>query len=247
MIFGEVAMVRQVTVRDVMTHEVVRVGEATPYRAIVDLLVERRISAVPVVDEANRVVGVVSEADLLHRVEFLGEEHERRVFERPSRQEARAKSHAAAARDLMTSPAVTVTPEAPVASAAKIMAAAGVKLLPVVDAAGTLVGIVARADLLTMYVRPDATVRDDVVTTVVRDGLWIDPATVGVEVTDGVVTLTGTLDRRSTAAILARLTSGVPGVIAVVDRLAWEFDDAEEKASRFYQTHPFSTTTQQPQ
>jgi len=239
-------MVRQVTVGDVMTHEVVRVGEETPYRALVDLLVERRISAVPVVDGANRVVGVVSDADLLHRIEFLGDEHERRVFERPSRQAARAKSHAASARDLMTGPAVTVTPETPVVSAAKVMAAAGVKRLPVVDANGHLVGIVARSDLLTTYVRPDASVRDDVVT-MVRDEMWIDPATVGVEVTDGVVTLTGTVDRRSTAAIVARLAGGVPGVVEVIDRLAWDRDDAEDKESRFYRTHLFSTTTQQPQ
>jgi len=238
---------RQVTVGDVMTHEVVRVGAETPYRAIVDLLVARRIGAVPVVDVANRVVGVVSETDLLHRIEFLGDEHERRVFERPSKQEARAKSHAASAHDLMTSPAVTVGPETPVAVAAKVMASAGVKQLPVVDANGRLVGIVARSDLLTMYVRPDAEVRDAVVNTVVRDELWIDPGTVGVQVTDGVVTLTGTVDRRSTAAILARLTAGVPGVVEVVDRLAWDRDDAEEKASRFYRTHPFSITTEQPQ
>jgi CBS domain-containing protein len=247
MIFRGVAVVHQVSVGDVMTREVVRVGVETPYRAIVDLLVERRISAVPVVDEANRVVGVVSEADLLHRVEFLGEEHERRLFERPSRQEARAKSHAASARDLMTSPAVTVTSETAVVGAARVMASTGVNRLPVVEADGTLVGIVARGDLLTTYVRPDDAVREDVVTTVVHDYLWIDPATVGVEVTDGVVTLTGTVDRRSTAAILARLTGGVPGVVEVVDRLAWKHDDAEEKATRFYRTHPFSTTTQQPQ
>jgi CBS domain-containing protein len=241
-----VANVRQVTVNDVMSRDVARVREDTPYRAIVDLLMERRISAVPVVDEANRVVGVVSEADLLHRVEFLGEEHERRVFRRPSRQEARAKSHGTAARDLMTSPAVTVAGETPAAGAAKVMASAGVKRLPVVDAAGRLVGIVARSDLLTMYVRPDADVRD-AVTAVVRDDMWIDPATVGTEVTDGVVTLTGTVDRRSTAAILTRLTGSVPGVVEVVDRLAWERDDADEKAARFYRTHPFSTTTEQPQ
>jgi CBS domain-containing protein len=243
-----VAVVRQVTVSDVMSREVARVREDTPYRAIVDLLMERRISAVPVVDGSNRVVGLVSEADLLHRMEFIGDEQERRVFERPSRQEARAKSRAASAHDLMSSPAVTVAAETSAAGAAKIMASAGVKRLPVVDGDGHLVGIVARSDLLTMYARPDAEIRD-AVTTIVRDEMWIDPATVGVEVTDGVVTLTGTVDRRSTAAIVARLAGSVPGAVEVVDRLAWESDDAdaEEKATRFYRWHPFSTTTQQPQ
>src|SRR5262245_61076569 len=106
-------MTRQMTLGDLMTHEVVRVSGETPERAIVDLLVERRISAVPVVDAAQRVIGVVSEADLLHRVEFIGDKQERRVFERLSRQEARAKSHGACARDLMTSPAVTASADTP--------------------------------------------------------------------------------------------------------------------------------------
>jgi CBS domain-containing protein len=235
------------TVGDVMTRDVVRVGEETPYRAIVDALVERHISAVPVVDEANRVVGVVSEADLMHRVEFLGEEHERRVFERPSRHQARTKSHGMLARDLMTSPAVTVTARTPVARAAKMMAAAKVKRLPVVDASGHVVGIVSRADLLTLYVRPDSAVRGDVLAGVVRDEMWLDPAAVGVEVTDGVVTLTGTVDRRSTAAILVRLTEAVPGVVEVVSRLAWARDDTDDMGSRFFRSHPFSSTTVQPQ
>jgi CBS domain-containing protein len=243
----EVAMTRQMTVGDVMTHEVVQVREDTPYRAIVDALMERRISAVPVVGEAYRVVGVVSEADLLHRVEFLGEEHERRVFERPSRHEARAKSHGLSARDLMTSPAVTVTANTPVARAAKIMASAKVKRLPVVDASGALVGIVARSDLLAMYMRPDWAVREDVVTGVVRGVMWLDPEAVGVEVVDGVVTLTGTVDRRSTAAILRRLAESVPGVIEVVGRLTWTHDDTDDAGSRFFRSPPFSSSTEQPQ
>jgi CBS domain-containing protein len=240
-------MTRQMTVGDLMTHKVVQVREDTPYRAIVDALVERRISAVPVVDEAHRVVGVVSEADLLHRVEFLGAQHERRVFERPSRHEARAKSHGMLARDVMTSPAVTVTADTPVARAAKVMASAKVKRLPVVDASGALVGIVARSDLLMMYVRPDWAVREDVLTGVVSGEMWLDPATVDVKVTDGVVTLSGTVDRRSTAAILARLTGSVPGVLEVVSRLAWTHDDTDEVGSGFYRSHPFSATSRQPQ
>jgi CBS domain-containing protein len=234
------------TVGDVMTREVVRVGLDTPYRVIVDALMERRISAVPVVDDTHRVVGIVSEADLLHRVEFLGEEHERRVFERPSRHEARTKSHGMLARDLMTSPAVTVAADTSVARAAKIMESARVKRLPVVDASGALVGIVSRADLLTMYVRPDAAVREDVMTGVVH-GMWLDPEAVDVQVTDGVVTLAGTVDRRSTASILIRLTEGVPGVIEVITRLKWAHDDTDEVGSRFFRSHPFSSTTQQPQ
>jgi len=81
----------------------------------------------------------------------------------------------------------------------------------------------------------------------VAGGLWLDPATVDVEVTDGVVTLGGTVDRRSTAAILARLVESVPGVLEVVSRLAWSRDDTDEVGSRFFHSHPFSSTTEQPQ
>ena len=102
-------MIQQWTVGDVMTRDVDRVTEHTPYRTIVDLLTRRAISAAPVVDVAGRVVGLVSEADLLHRIEFIGEEHDRRVIERPTRHEGRARSHAACARDLMSSPAITAT------------------------------------------------------------------------------------------------------------------------------------------
>jgi CBS domain-containing protein len=119
-------MVKPLTVAEVMTRDVVRVGEDAPYRSVVDLLTERRISAVPLVDTAGHVVGLVSEADLLHRVEFIGEEHERRVIERPTRHQARVKSHAAVARDLMSSPAITVTPDVLVTRAAKVMASARV-------------------------------------------------------------------------------------------------------------------------
>jgi CBS domain-containing protein len=238
-------MVQPLTVGDVMTRDVVRVGRDAPYRSIVDLLMERRISAVPVVDGAGRVVGLVSEADLLHRIEFIGEEHERRAIERPTRHDARVKSRAAAARDLMSAPAITVTPDVPLTRAAKIMASARVKRLPVVDHNGDLVGIVARADLLKMYVRNDAEVRQDVLAKVVRDAMWIDPD--AVDVANGVVTLRGTVDRRSTAAIVIRLTEGVPGVMEVVSQLAWERDDTDEVGSRFYQSHPFSASTEQPQ
>lgn len=243
----EVAMMKSLTVADVMTRDVVLVGEAEPYRSIIDLLTERRISAVPVVDAAGRVVGLVSEADLLHRVEFIGEEHERRVFERPARHEARVRSHAAVARDLMSTPAVTVAPDTPVARAARMMTSARVKRLPVVDEVGVLVGIVSRVDLLRMYVRGDDEIRQDVLAKVVHDAMWIDPDAVGVGVADGVVTLRGTVDRKSTAAILLRLTESVPGVIEVASQLAWERDDTDEVGSRFYRSHPFSASTEQPQ
>jgi CBS domain-containing protein len=212
-------------VRDVMTADVATVGEQTPYREIVDILAERRISAVPVVDDFRHVVGVVSEADLLHKIEMAGEAQERRVFEGRRRRAARVKATGAVARDLMTTPAVTVVADTPLAAAARLIESEDVKRLPVVDDLGRLVGIVSRADLLQVYLRSDEEIRHDVVEEVLRRVLWIEPGLVRVEVTDGVVKLVGQLDRRSTAMLAARLAHAVAGVVEVVDELGFDFDD----------------------
>ncbi|RIV41541.1 CBS domain-containing protein [Micromonospora radicis] len=214
-------------VGDVMTRDVATVVEQTPYRKIVDLLAERRVGAVVVVDDFGHVRGVVSEADLLHKVEWMGEPHERRVFEGPRQRRARRKGTAGTARELMTSPAVTVSAHTSVVGAAKLMDRAGVKRLPVVDDLGRVVGIVTRSDLLSVHLRPDADIRDDVVQEVLRRVLAVRDGTVRVEVRDGVVTMTGKLDRRSAADIAVRLAARVSGVVEVVDELGYDFDDTE--------------------
>jgi CBS domain-containing protein len=236
---------KQWTVSDVMTADVKSVREDTPYRAIVDALTGRHISAVPVVDGFEHVVGVVSEADLLHKIEFIGDEHERRVFERRSRREARAKADAAVAKDLMSAPAVTVLSSTPIVTAARLMDSERVKRLPVVDELGRLVGIVARADLLKMHLRLDPEIRADIIEGVLRQTLWLDPLPVDVDVAGGVVTLRGKVDRKSTVPVVLRLIEAVPGVVQVVNELGWDYDDATE--STFYRSHPFSSTTHQPQ
>jgi CBS domain-containing protein len=225
---------RQWLVQDVMTRDVLTVTPGTPYREIVDSLVRRQVTAAPVVDEERRVVGVVSEADLLHKVEFIGDEHQRRTFERPSRRSARDKAHAAAVGDLMTAPAITVRPDTSVVAAARRMETEHVKRLPVVDADGRLVGIVARRDLLRMHMRPDPEIRDDIVENVLRRALWIDPVSLEVDVVDGRVTVSGRVERKSTAGLVVHLVADVPGVVTVVDRLTWDYDDSELVRARGY-------------
>src|SRR5262245_29888422 len=112
---------KQVAVRDVMTTDVVSVREQTPYQEIVEILATRMVSAVPVVDEAEHVTGIVSEADLLRKIEFSGDETERHLFERRSRRAARAKAHGEVAAELMTAPPVTIAPDASLVTAAKLM------------------------------------------------------------------------------------------------------------------------------
>ncbi len=108
-------------VEDVMTTDVVAVAEETPYRKIIDTLTERRVSAVPVLDGSGQVTGVVSEADLLHKIELSGAEEERRIFASRRRRAAAHKAAGAVARDLMSTPVISVRPGTPVAAAAKLM------------------------------------------------------------------------------------------------------------------------------
>ena len=228
------------TVGDVMTHDVVTVGEGARYLEITRLLAESGISAVPVVNGERRVIGVVSEADLLHKVEFAGSGMAKPLWQRPSRRAARVKSMADTASRLMTSPAVTIEPGADLAQAAKLLHEHDIKRLPVVDSSGRLVGIVSRTDLLRVYLRSDADIRDEIVDGVLMRTLWIDPVSLQVDVVDGRVALRGRLDRRSTARLLVRLMSAVPGVIEVRDELAWEYDDDPEAAAGYYRSHPFT-------
>ncbi|MEU4216726.1 CBS domain-containing protein [Actinoplanes sp. NPDC026623] len=210
-------------VDDVMSKAVITVAEDAPYRAIVDLLIRHRLSAVPVVDGFQRVTGVVSEADLLRKIEYAGEEQPR-LFDGRRRRGERIKATARTAADLMSSPAVTAVEGTPIAAAARLMDHEGVKRLPVVDDLGRLVGIVTRGDLLKVHLRPDDDIRHDVEEGVLRVYAAADTA-VEVTVQDGLVTLTGRVDRRSTVEIVTRLSRQVAGVVSVVDKLEFDYDD----------------------
>jgi len=231
------------TVGDVMTRDVVRVEEETGYHEIVEKLAEHRISAVPVVDRAGRVVGVVTEADLLRKVE-QGED--RKLFESPTRRAARVKSQADRAVELMTTPPITTGTSATLAEAAKLLADNEIKRLPVVDADRRLIGIVSRADLLKIYLRTDDQIRDDIVHDVLRQTLWIDPRPLEIRVERGRARLGGTVDRRTTAMMAAHLCTLVPGVIAVHNGLAWDMDDTELAGTGYFRSHPFSTEIARP-
>ncbi|UQU61875.1 CBS domain-containing protein [Couchioplanes caeruleus] len=211
-------------VDDVMTRDVVAVQTGTPYRAVVDLLISRRVSAVPVVTRFQRVVGIVSEADLMHKVEAAGG-RPRLVVSRRRRAE-QAKAGARTAGDVMTSPVVTVLPSLSVAAAARRMHQAQVKRLPVEDDLGRLIGIVSRGDLLKVHLRTDEDVRRDVVDEILPHALGAPDATVRVEARDGVVTLRGRVHFRSAAERIASLARQVPGVVGVADGLTYDVDDS---------------------
>ncbi|ASW56360.1 CBS domain-containing protein [Plantactinospora sp. KBS50] len=228
---------KQWGVEDVMTREVVTVAPDTGYRLIADLLVGHAVSAVPVVDPENRVLGIVSEADLLPKLEHPDRAPSRPLAgrgRRPGWHDATGET----AADLMTGPAVTISRDASVSAAARLMDSARVKRLPVVDEHGRLVGMLSRRDLLSLYARPDDQIRAAVLDTL--RALWIGPDTVTVAVERGVVRLSGELDRSSTARIAARFVAATPGVVAVLDELTAGYDDSADLGGGWQRAHPFS-------
>ncbi|HEY5834793.1 CBS domain-containing protein [Streptomyces sp.] len=220
-------------VGNVMTSDVVRVVEGTPFKEVAALLARHRISGVPVVDDDEKVVGVLSETDLVLRQARADAEPSR--WRRWSRWPARptaVKAGAPTVGMLMSTPAVTVRADDSIARSARVMAEHGVERLPVLDEEDRLVGIVTRRDLLQVFLRPDADIRDDVIREVLVRSLWLDPQAVGVRAENGVVTLEGHLDRASEVLIAGRMTARIDGVVTVVNRLTSRFDDSAPRPYR---------------
>ncbi|MFF4408840.1 CBS domain-containing protein [Streptoverticillium reticulum] len=207
----------QRTVSDVMTQTVVAVSRSAPYKEIARTLAEWKVSAVPVLEGEGRVIGVVSEADLLPKEEFKDGDPAR--FDRLRRIDDLAKAAGGTAEDLMSAPAVTIHAYATVAEAARAMARKGVKRLPVVDEQGMLAGIVSRSDLLKVYLRDDEDIAREVGEEVVARLFRNRKPTVEVTVTEGVVTLSGSLADTSMVPLVARLVRAVEGVVNVELRL----------------------------
>ncbi|MGH2652411.1 MAG: CBS domain-containing protein, partial [Actinomycetota bacterium] len=180
------------TVMDVMTRTVVTIDGSAPFKEVVRLMDEFRVSALPVVDEGRRVIGIVSQADLLWKEEQPARRTGRPLFEGRRRRAGHKKAAASVAAQLMTTPVVTIERDASVAEAARLMNEKRVKRLPVVDAEGRIVGIVSRADLLQVFLRPDVRIRDEIVRSVIQEILSLDPSAFRVEVEEGrVITVPG--------------------------------------------------------
>ena len=205
---------RRTTVADVMTRNPVAVTVSTTFKDLVQLLDQAQISGVPVVDERNRVIGVVSEADLLRKHECTDLDL---VGLRRS-PDVKRRAAGRTAGELMTAPAMTVGPDAYLPSAARLLTEAGVRRLFVVDQAGRLIGVASRRDLLSSFLRPDRDIREEIRVEVIHR-FRISSSELRFEVTNGVVTLVGKLpagiDRRSFTEHVAQ----VPGVVGINDRL----------------------------
>ncbi|MBH5129792.1 CBS domain-containing protein [Streptomyces sp. HB-N217] len=200
-------------VEDVMTRRVIALAGGATFKDIVRTMETQRISALPVIDQGNHVIGVVSEADVLRKEEFRDTDHESGPRSRIP--EGLVKARAVTAEDLMSTPAVTVRADAPVARAARAMARRRVKRLPVVDHDGVLQGIVSRADLLRVFLRSDLDIAEEVRREIVGGRFPEGLESVRVEVHEGVVTLNGRVPDTSFVPLAERLVRSVEGVVDV--------------------------------
>jgi CBS domain-containing protein len=213
------------TVSDVMTRTVVSVDAFTPFKDIVRRMQEYRVSAVPVVDEDHRLLGLVSEGDLILK-EDPELEGDARLFEGVHRRHDRSKAAGLVASEVMSSPVITIGPAASLGEAARLMHRKAIKRLPVIDPDdGTIVGIVSRPDLLKVFLRDDDEIATEIREDVIRRTLWIDPDTIRVMARDGIVTVEGQVERRSLIPIIERLVLSTEGVIAFENRLSYLTDD----------------------
>lgn len=205
------------TVRDVMTARVVAVREDATFKEMADMLGTCRVSAFPVIDQAGKVIGVVSEADLLARMArqdghsaWLDGLRHPREHDKPA---------AVVASELMTSPPVTVGPEQPVQQAARLMYDRRVKRLPVVNQIGRLIGIISRADVLSVFRRSDEEIRREAMDQVILEQFLVNPDSTRVAVRDGILTISGRPETDEVGREIVAALRHLEGVVSVRDRL----------------------------
>lgn len=212
-------------VRDVMTTRVVAVRKNATFKDMAALLTEYRVSAFPVLDDEGKVIGVVSEADLLSKEALVADMGSQAAWlghiEGSPYHDEFAKAAAVTAADLMTKPPVVVTPDEPVTSAARLMYHGRVKRLPVVGEKGQLIGIVSRADVLSVYRRPDEEIRQEIIKNVIMNEFFADPDHFVVAVKDGIVTLEGYPESAAKGRDIVIEAWHVEGIVSVRDRLTY--------------------------
>ena len=211
-----------VTVKDVMSTHVIAVRQGAPYKEMAAMLHEQRVSAFPVIDEDSKVIGVVSEADLLTKEALEGTVP--RTLQSLTRQSVRTRVNAVTAADLMTKPAVTIGPGESVTHAARLMFDRRVKRLPVTSDDGTLIGIVTRSDVLSVYSRSDTDIQRQVTQDLILGTFLCDSDRFTVTVRNGIVTIKGTPETSRAGLDIISAIRHMEGVVFVRDRLSYPQD-----------------------
>jgi CBS domain-containing protein len=215
------------SVSDVMTSRVHVANALAPFKLLVRLIEENRVSAIPIVDQQGVPVGIVSESDLLLKERRAELEASHDLLHVHKLRQDRAKARGTVASDLMTSPAITVRSDTSLSEAARLMSERNVRRLVVIDERGRIAGIVSRSDLLQVFLRSDEELHKEIASKLIPAVLLPSDDAVGVDVSWNVVTLSGEVDRKSDAEILTRLARDLDGVVAVVDRLTYRWDDTD--------------------
>jgi CBS domain-containing protein len=216
-------------VKGVMTTRVIWVKRDATFREMAVALRENRISAFPVIDDDGKVVGVVSEADMLTKQALA----DPGVLGGLLHHKDQAKARGVTAGDLMSAPVVTVAPEDTVEHAARLMYTHKVKRLPFIEGNGHLAGIISRADVLAIFDRKDEDIRKEIAGDVLAGEFLIDPSTLGLAVRDGVVTLSGTPENSEVGRDILRRVRHVQGVVAVRDRFHYPPRPSERSDDHF--------------
>ena len=215
---------RHYQIRDVMTASPVTVTPATPLKNVADILVRGRIGVVPVLTPQGRVAGVVAEGDLLRKEQLQRDPDGRHSADLPYRIR-RDIATAETAGELMGHYPATASADTSVAEAARLMDRHRSRFLLVTSEDGKLLGVVTARDLLRVFLRPDAAIEAEISRDVLSRYLGTNPALVQVDVTNGVVRLTGELQRKSMLPAALRAVHAVDGVIDVECHLDYAIDD----------------------
>jgi len=214
-------------VTDVMTRNVIAVREGATFKEIAAKLRDEHVSAFPVIDDVNAVIGVVSEGDLIAKEAVAGDGQDYTgplagLLHRHELEKARGVT----AGELMTKPPVTVHAGDLLSEAAQLMYDNRVKRLPVVDDAGRLVGIVSRTDVLSVFSRPDGEIHHQITQDVILSTYLTDPQRFRVTVKDGVVTIAGEPESAAVGHEIVSTIRHIEGVVAVRDRLDYPAPEA---------------------
>jgi CBS domain-containing protein len=207
------------SVSDVMTARVVAVRKTASFKDMILQMRKFHVSAFPVIDDAGRVIGVVSQADMLNK------EAELATGPAPLSGILRFRDHekgaGVTAAELMTSPPLTVSPGTPLTEAARLMRDRRVKRLPVINETGHLIGIISRADVLSVFARPDEEIHREAAEEALAESFMEDSRLFGVTVHDGIVTVTGPPQSEQAGRDLIEAVRHIDGVVAVRDELSY--------------------------
>jgi CBS domain-containing protein len=216
---------------DVMVSAVITVGPDASVQDVADLLLQHRISAVPVVGSNGEILGIVSEGDLINRPETHTTHRKSWWLDALASNESLAaeyvKSHSRQVTDVMTRELVTAAPDTPVAEVAALLEKNQIKRVPIVKN-GKIVGIVSRANLLqglaslkdkAPQARPDDSILRETLMAKLQNERWARPALITVTVQDGTVELWGIVESQIEKKAVHVLAEATPGVRAVIDNL----------------------------